>query len=87
MSAHPAVTNGTRRVRRHGHGEVNLPLVRVTDNRAGARGDGPAIIEEDFFTCRVPAGWQFSFAAGMDLMLDKAGAAGDGTSANMGRTE
>jgi N-methylhydantoinase A/oxoprolinase/acetone carboxylase beta subunit len=69
---HPAVTAGSRRIQLHGQGLRELPLVRIADNGAGARGEGPAIIEEDFFTCRVPAGWCFRFTAGMDLLLEKA---------------
>lgn len=69
--AHAAVTAGTRRIQVHGVGARDLPLVRIADNRAGAHGDGPAIIEEDFFTCCVPAGWGFRFTAGMDLLLEK----------------
>lgn len=69
---HPATTAGTRRIELAGAGKCELPLVRIADNRAGACGDGPAIIEEDFFTCRVPAGWRFSFTAGMDLLLERA---------------
>ena len=68
---HPAATAGTRRIRLPGSGECDLPLVRIADNCAGARGVGPAIIEEDFFTCRVPQGWHFHFTAGMDLRLEK----------------
>lgn len=68
---HPAVAAGTRRIRLPGSGECDLPLVRIADNCAGARGAGPVIIEEDFFTCRVPQGWHFHFTAGMDLRLDK----------------
>ena len=69
---HVAATAGSRRIRLPGIGERDLPLVRIADNRAGACGAGPAIIEEDFFTCRVPAGWRFRFGAGMDLLLEKA---------------
>lgn len=70
-AGHPAVTAGSRRIQLHGRGPNDLPLVRIADNGAGACGEGPAIIEEDFFTCRVPAGWRYRFTAGMDLLLEK----------------
>jgi len=71
-SAREAVTAGTRRVCLPGDDARDVPLVRIADNGAGACGQGPAIIEEDFFTCRVPAGWRYRFAGGMDLVLEKA---------------
>ncbi|MCZ4303418.1 hydantoinase/oxoprolinase family protein [Zoogloeaceae bacterium G21618-S1] len=70
--AHDAVAAGTRRVCLPGDDARDVPLVRIADNRAGSCGQGPAILEEDFFTCRVPAGWRYRFAGGMDLVLEKA---------------
>lgn len=69
--AHPAQACGTRRVRERGGEARELPLIRIADNGPGACGTGPAVIEEDFFTCRVPAGWRFRFAPGMDLLLER----------------
>ncbi len=48
-----------------------VPLVRLADNAPGATGCGPAVLEEDFFTCRVPAGWQYRFTAGGDIELTR----------------
>ncbi|MBR0567461.1 hydantoinase/oxoprolinase family protein [Azoarcus sp. L1K30] len=71
-TASDAVAAGTRRVCLPGDDARDIPLVRIADNAAGATGSGPAVIEEDFFTCRVPAGWRYRFAGGMDLVLEKA---------------
>jgi N-methylhydantoinase A/oxoprolinase/acetone carboxylase beta subunit len=71
-TASEAVAAGTRRVCLPGDDARDIPLVRIADNAAGASGPGPAVIEEDFFTCRVPAGWRYRFAGGMDLVLEKA---------------
>lgn len=69
--AHAARTAGQRVLRQGDGSEIAVPLVRLDDNRPGAGGDGPAIIEESFFTCRVPAGWGYRFTASGDLMLEK----------------
>lgn len=54
----------------HGARE-SIPLYLVADQVAGARGLGPAIVEEDFFTLRVPAGWALEFTNNRDLLLTK----------------
>ena len=71
LAASAAVSTATRRVTLPGDDARDVPLVRIADNRPGAAGEGPAILEEDFFTCRVPSGWRYRFAAGMDLVLEK----------------
>ncbi|MBI4518608.1 MAG: hydantoinase/oxoprolinase family protein [Deltaproteobacteria bacterium] len=64
-----AVAGGTRRVRLD-DGWRDLPVFNVAAQPAGATGAGPAIIEEPFFTCRVPAAWRFDFKAGGDIVLE-----------------
>lgn len=71
VKAHPALLAGRRVLRQADGSECDVPLIRIEDNRPGAEGDGPAIIEESFFTCRVPAGWSYRFSANGDLMLEK----------------
>ncbi|MCB1886974.1 MAG: hydantoinase/oxoprolinase family protein [Rhodocyclaceae bacterium] len=63
------ITAGERMLR-DAVGEARpVPLVRLADNPPGATGTGPAVLEEDFFTCRVPAGWRYRFTAGGDIEL------------------
>jgi N-methylhydantoinase A/oxoprolinase/acetone carboxylase beta subunit len=71
-----AVPSGVRHVLSEA-GWRELPVFRVDAQRRGATGAGPAIIEEAFFTCRVPAGWRFEFNASADIVLRKVGNRGD----------
>ncbi|MBI2312621.1 MAG: hydantoinase/oxoprolinase family protein [Betaproteobacteria bacterium] len=52
-----------------GHGRVDLPLFRLEDMSPGMYADGPAIIEEEYFTCRVPEGWRFAINDNLDIVL------------------
>lgn len=48
-----------------------VPVYRVEDQRAGATAPGPAVIEESFWTCNVPADWTFAFTVNGDIHLTK----------------
>ncbi|WP_420465110.1 hydantoinase/oxoprolinase family protein [Panacagrimonas sp.] len=48
-----------------------LPLYRVEDQCAGAAANGPAVLEEAFFTCRIDAGWRFEVNDAGDVLLSK----------------
>ena len=39
------------------HSEI--AVYRVEDMKPGSSGEGPAIVEEAYFTCHVPTGWSF----------------------------
>ncbi len=52
-------------------GTHELPLYRAEDQPAGARADGPAVLEEAFFTCRIDGGWQFEFNDAGDGLLSR----------------
>lgn len=52
-------------------GFERLPVCRLEDMAPGTRGAGPAIIEEAFFTARIPAGWRFATSAGGDIFLER----------------
>ncbi len=58
-----AKPNGTR---------AGMTLYRTTDLFAGAGAAGPAVLEDEFFTCRIDAGWRFDANAAGDLLLTKA---------------
>lgn len=54
------------------HGQRDsIPYYRVDDQVAGARGQGPAIVEDDFFTLRVPHGWTLELSSNLDLILTR----------------
>ncbi len=67
--ASDAAPSTTRRVYLGAAGWRDLPVFRIEAQRPGARGEGPAIVEESFFTCRVPQGWRFEFNASRDIVL------------------
>ncbi|GAC1623485.1 MAG: hydantoinase/oxoprolinase family protein [Nevskia sp.] len=46
-----------------------LPLYRHEQLAAGDHADGPAIVEEEYFTCLVSAGWSFLVNDNHDLVL------------------
>ena len=47
----------------------NVPLYVVDEQPAGACGDGPAIIEDPYFTLRVLSSWAFRFTSTGDILL------------------
>ena len=58
------------------HGErmvqsVPLPLYRTEDLFAGAGATGPAVLEDEFFTARIDAGWRFDANAAGDILLTR----------------
>lgn len=55
-----------------------LQLYRLEDMKAGEQGAGPAIIEEEYFTCQVPKNWQFAINNNLDIVLQRQGAQGAG---------
>ncbi|MGU7779067.1 hydantoinase/oxoprolinase family protein [Burkholderia sp. PU8-34] len=67
-----AITRGTRLVVVDGR-EAELPLYCVGDQPKGVavRASGPAVLEEDFFTGRIDAGWHFEINAAGDILLSR----------------
>lgn len=64
----PALRHAARSVLGDGM-RRDLPLYRVEDQPAGAVGQGPAVLEEAYFTCRVDAGWTFEINDAGDILL------------------
>jgi len=64
--------SGTRTVLSEYGMRESVPLYRVEQQSAGARGRGPAVVEEDFFTLRLPAGWDLEVTNNRDLLLTRA---------------
>ncbi len=54
--------------------QQSLPLFRVGDLPDGSTADGPAVLEEDFFTARIDAGWRFVINAAGDIRLTRTAA-------------
>ncbi|AZI36616.1 hydantoin utilization protein A [Caenibius tardaugens NBRC 16725] len=50
------------------------PLFRIEQLAPGDHGVGPCIVEEEFFTCRVPDGWSWVVTGNHDLFLEREGA-------------
>lgn len=67
---HGAASRGTRSALFDGN-RVAAPLYRVEDQKAGATAQGPAVLEESYFTCRIDAGWQFEINEAGDILLGK----------------
>lgn len=68
--AEPTV-GGTRNVQLGPGERADVPVIRVDAQAAGATGYGPAIIEEDFFTAFIRAGWRYKFSDSRDILLNR----------------
>lgn len=49
----------------------DVPVYEVNNMQPGAHGTGPAILEEEFFTCLVREGWEFVVTELGDICLTK----------------
>lgn len=68
-----AALNSNRTLLTKGKGLVEVPVYNLHQLKTGNHGAGPAIIEEDFFTCRVLDGWDFVISDAGDILLNKRG--------------
>lgn len=66
-----AKAEGKRNVLMAGKGRIDLPVYRLASMADGDHASGPAIIEEDYFTARVPAGWSFVVSEAGDIILER----------------
>ncbi len=67
-------TKLSRKVRQSDGGKLtdaSLPLFRHEDLAPGQGAAGPAVVEEEYFTCLIPGGWKFSVNDNHDLVLQK----------------
>jgi N-methylhydantoinase A/oxoprolinase/acetone carboxylase beta subunit len=69
----PARSDGVRNVLTRGKGRIDVPVYKLAQLKAGDHASGPAILEEDYFTCRVLEGWTFVISDAGDIMLNRKG--------------
>lgn len=67
---HAAKSSATRTLTRQGE-NVAVPLYRFAELKVGDTGDGPCIVEDDFFTARIEDGWHFRISTNRDLLLNR----------------
>lgn len=51
----------------------DLPVVRIEEQKPGADGVGPALVEDAYWTCLMPEGWRFEFTANGDILFNRTG--------------
>ncbi len=68
-----AKSDGTRNVLIRDKGRIDIPVYKLSQLKAGDQAAGPAILEEDYFTCRVLDGWSFVISDAGDIMLNRKG--------------
>ena len=66
-----ALPSATRHVLTRNEGRIDVPVYRLADLKVGDFAQGPAIIEEDFFTCKVLDGWTFVISDHQDILLNR----------------
>jgi N-methylhydantoinase A len=49
----------------------DVPVFRMDALQPGDTADGPALVEDDYFTCRIPGGWTFRVNANRDLVAQR----------------
>jgi N-methylhydantoinase A/oxoprolinase/acetone carboxylase beta subunit len=67
----PANSSKTRSIFAESQEWQDVPVYDVNSMEAGAHGAGPAIVEEDYFTCLVREGWEFVVTEAGDICLTK----------------
>lgn len=65
-----AVAAGQRSVLLGGE-RRSVPLYRAETLAEGAVAEGPAVLEESFFTCRIDPGWRLEINASHDILLTR----------------
>jgi N-methylhydantoinase A/oxoprolinase/acetone carboxylase beta subunit len=66
-----ANSSGTRTIFGADQGWKEIPVYEVNAMKPGDFGAGPAVVEEEFFTCQIPDGWEFVFTELGDICLTK----------------
>jgi len=66
-----AIAHAARRTL-SGNSWVDLPVYRVEDQVEAVQADGPCVLEESFFTCRIDSGWRFEINEARDILVSRA---------------
>ena len=53
--------------------QINVPVYKFEDMKPGTCGIGPALIEDEYFTCRVLEGWKFKVNENKDIFISDEG--------------
>ena len=48
-----------------------LPLYRVEGQARGVTADGPAVLEDPYYTCLIDPGWRFELNDSGDILLTR----------------
>ncbi|RKZ49810.1 MAG: hydantoinase/oxoprolinase family protein [Gammaproteobacteria bacterium] len=67
----PAKSSTNRSIMGENQEWQDVPVYEVSYMAPGAHGSGPAIIEEDFFTCLVLEGWEFVVTEAGDIRITR----------------
>ncbi len=70
-SLHPAIVSEQRCLLVAEDDYRNVPVYRLNEQTAGASAEGPAIIEEAFFTGFIEESWRVTVTGNNDLLLEK----------------
>ncbi|MEZ0150760.1 MAG: hydantoinase/oxoprolinase family protein [Candidatus Reddybacter sp.] len=66
-----AVSAGTRNIMVSPGNWQEVPVYRLEDQVPGATAQGPAIIEEEYFTGKINENWQFHISSNRDVLIEK----------------
>ncbi len=66
-----ATASGVRNILARGRGRIEVPVYQLAALKPGDHAAGPAIVEEDYFTCRVLDGWTFVISDAGDILLNR----------------
>ena len=69
--SHPGRVDCQRKLLNADGSTQDMPIYRVEDQSPGAAGVGPAVIEQDFWTCKVLPGWSFEFTCNGDVLFNR----------------
>jgi len=68
-----AKRGGTRRILLASGARTEVPVYRLEELRPNMTAEGPALLEEAFFTCRVKEGWTMHVNENRDVFLRRTG--------------
>jgi N-methylhydantoinase A/oxoprolinase/acetone carboxylase beta subunit len=70
QAASAGVTRQTRQIH-DGEKTIVVPVFRAEEQSSGVTAQGPAVLEEAYYTCRIDTGWRFEFSNSGDILLTR----------------